>query len=150
MRPRARERERLLSNIIIMIPADETLAGSFFSCRHFANGCSVPVRTIGRSAVKLVFIGPFKEDPVLLVSRCRLISAGPLPGKPKASCKICDWAAFKIKHISVVLLSFHCSQKQPSDDDNEFRLNPQPKHICFSLIVATPAGCKIQKKGKKT
>lgn len=58
-------------------------------------------------------------------------------------------AAFKIKHISVVLLSFRCSQKQPSDDDNEFRLNPQPKHICFSLIVATPAGYKIQKKGKK-
>ncbi len=66
----------------------------------------MPVRTIGRRTVKLVFIGPFKEDQVQLVSRCRLISAGLLPGKPMASCRICDWAAFKIKHNSVVPLPF--------------------------------------------
>ncbi len=99
----------------------------------FSKGCSVPVRTIGRCTVKLVFIGPFKDDPVLLVSRCRLISAGPLPGKPMVSCRICDWAAFEIKHNSVVplLSTVWYSQKQPNDDDNEFRLNPQLKHICF-------------------
>lgn len=75
---------------------------------HFFPAITLPTAALCQSELyqkeysKIYFIGPFKEDPVLLVSRCRLISSGPLPGKLMVSSRICDRAAFKIKQNSVV------------------------------------------------